>query len=351
MDAFTYDALPGRILFGSGTVAQLAGEAKRLGIGRALILCSAGRRAAAARAADGFEQGAAFLCDASVPNMPREAYDKVIGEIEAEGADGIIAFGGGSPIGLGKAVAAKTGLKLIAVATTYSGSERADNWYIGTGPAREQGAAPAALPATVIYDPDLTLGLPPAVSAASGMNAMAHATESLYGPDTNPVIQALSEEAIRRLAGGLKRIVRDPADTAARHDVLYGAWLAAQFRATSGLEHVMAQQIRSRFRLGHAQCHAIAVPYAIGYNAAAAPDAMVRIARALGADDAASGLYDLNRTLGITTGYVELGMPPNSLESALDAIMARRFPNPRAITREGLRDVVEQAMAGAPPRF
>jgi len=351
MDGFTYDALPGRIVFGSGAVAHLAGEAGRLGIGRALVLCSAARRDEAACAVAGFDQGAAVLCDASLPNMPREAYDRAMADIAAQRADGIIAFGGGSAIGLGKALAAKTGLKLIAVATTYSGSERAANWYIGAGPAREQGAGAAALPASVIYDPDLTLGLPQAVSAASGMNAMAHAVESLYGPDTNPVIQALSEEAIRRLAGGLRRIMADAADIEARGEALYGAWLAAQFRATSGLEHVMAQQIRSRFALGHAQCHAIAVPYAIAFNAAAAPDAMVRISRALGVDDAAGGLYELNRALGLATGFVEIGMPEDGLDGAVDAIMGRDFPNPRGVTREALTAVVGQAMKGRPPRF
>ncbi len=351
MDSFIYDGLPGRILFGCGAVSHLAEEAKRLGIGRALILCSAARRDDVGHAMAGFEQGATILCDASLPNMPREAYERVMAEIEAEGADGIVAFGGGSPIGLGKALAAKTGLALIAVATTYSGSERAANWYIGAGPGREQGAGAEALPVSVIYDPVLTLGLPPAISAASGMNAIAHATESLYGPDTNPVIQALSEEAIRWLAGALKRIVHDPSDIDARTEALRGAWLAAQFRATSGLEHVIAQQIRSRFTLGHAQCHAIAVPYAIAYNAAAAPDAMVRIERALGVDDAGRGLFDLNRALGLPTGYVEIGMPQDGLEGAVDAIMARTFPNPRKVTRDELRDVVSQAMKGGPPRF
>ncbi|MEE8443971.1 MAG: iron-containing alcohol dehydrogenase, partial [Alphaproteobacteria bacterium] len=320
-------------------------------IGRALVLCSAARRDEAGLAVAGFDQGAAVLCEASQTNIPREAYDQAMAALEAEGVDGIIAFGGGSPIGLGKAVAAKSGLPMIAVATTYSGSERAPNWYIGTGPAREQGAGVAALPDSVIYDPDLTLGLPQAVSAASGMNAMAHATESLYGPDTNPVIQALSEEAIRRLASGLKRIMADATDIEARHDALYGAWLAAQFRATSGLEHVMAQQIRSRFTLGHAQCHAIAVPYAIAFNAAAAPDAMARIERALGVEDAGTGLYELNRALGLATGYVELGMPEDGLDKAVDAISGRDFPNPRAVTRNELKTVVGQAMKGGPPRF
>lgn len=351
MDSFTYDAVPGRILFGRGTAVRLPAEADRLGMGRAMVLCSAARRDEAARAAEGFAQGAAFLCDASLPDMPREAFDRAMDDISAEGADGVVAFGGGSPIGLGKALAARTELPLIAVATTYSGSERAANWYIGSGPGREQGAGPAALPACVIYDPDLTTGLPAAASAASGMNAMAHATESLYGPDTNPVIQTLAEEAIRRLAAGLRRIVRDPSDIEARTEALYGAWLAAQFRATSGLEHVIAQQVRSRFGLNHAHCHAIAVPYAIAYNAPAAPEAMTRICRALGEDDAAAGLYALNRALGLATGYVEIGMPEYGLEAALDAILARDFPNPRPVTREDLESIVGQAMKGGPPRF
>ena len=210
-------------------------------------------------------------------------------------ADGFVVIGGGSPIGLAKAAAATTGLPYIAIVTTYSGSEMAPRWYIGIADNRVNGESVAALPATAIYDPELTLDLPSAISAASGMNAMAHAVESLYGIDTNPVVQAMAEEAVRLLGASLPRVIEKSASNIdARTDALYAAWLAANFRAQVGLEHAIAQRVRQWFNLDHARTHAVATPYAVGFNAAAAPDAVARIARALGAKNAARGLYDLN---------------------------------------------------------
>ena len=215
--------------------------------------------------------------------MPREAFERMLADLKRLNADGFIVIGGGSPIGLAKAAAATTKLPYIAVVTTYSGSEMAARWRIGIAADRISGDGTAALPATAIYDPELTLDLPPRVSAASGMNAVAHAVESLYGIDTNPVVQTMAEEAIRLLGASLPRLMQNPRDLAARTDVLYGAWLAANFRAEVGLEHAIAQRVRQWFDLDHAHTHAIATPYAIGFNADAAPEAMRRITRALGA--------------------------------------------------------------------
>ena len=181
------------------------------------------------------------------------------------------------------------------------------------------------------------------------MNAMAHATESLYGPDTNPVIQTMAEDAIRRLGENLPRIVDNPRDLTARTEVLYAAWIAAGFRATSGLEHVMAQRVRSRFGLDHARTHAISVPYGIAYNRAAAPEAMERIARALGTMDAARGLYDLNVRLGLKTGYQALGMPEDGIDDAARIVSGMTFPNPRPTPFEDVRTAIAEAFAGQPP--
>lgn len=349
MDAFVYQSTPVRVVFGNGASQRLGEEAGRLKMSRMVVLCSPARAALAERLAETLGQGAATVCDASAANMPQAAYDRVMADMNAASADGLVALGGGSPIGLGKAVAAATGLPLIAVATTYSGSEMASNWYVGAGAARRVGKGPEALPRTVIYDPELTLGLAPATSAASGMNAMAHAVESLYGPDTNPVIQALATEAIARLGAALPRIVDDPANLDARGEALYGAWLAAAFRATSGLEHIIAQGLRRRFGLGHAAAHAAVLPYAVAFNAPATPDAMARIGRALGVEDAARGLYELNRTLGISTGLGGLGLTAGDLDDAVEAVADAKFANPRTVSRAGFTAVIAQAIAGAPP--
>ncbi|MPY71726.1 MAG: iron-containing alcohol dehydrogenase [Alphaproteobacteria bacterium] len=351
MQPFVHDVAASRTVFGAGAASSLPAEAERLGIGRAVILCSRGRRDVAESLAAGFNQGVAAICDAAEPGMPQHAVDRVIGELrDGEGA-GLIALGGGSPIGIGKTVAALSKCRFIAVVTTYSGSERADNWYIGSGPDRKGGRSPDAVPATVIYDPELTLDLPPKMSAASAMNAMAHAAESLYGPDTNPVVQTLSEEAVRMLYGSMPAIMADPTDVGARGRALYGAWLAAEFRATAGLSHALAQQVRTRFELPHAQCHAIMLPYALAFNREAAPEAMERLRRALGADDPAAALYTFNRRWGLPTGLGALGLTESDIEAATDAVAGAKFANPRPAGRDDIRKLIAAALEGAPPRI
>jgi maleylacetate reductase len=292
------------------------------------------------------------FCDAAGQNMPRDAFERILATLKEQKADGLIVVGGGSPIGLAKAAAGTTRLPYIAVVTTYSGSEMAPRWYIGVADQRIlREHDPAALPATAIYDPELTLDLPPRVSAASGMNAIAHAVESLYGPDTNPVVQTMAEEAIRLLGSGLPRIAKNPRDLGARTDVLYGAWLAANFRAEVGLEHAIAQRVRQWFDLDHAHTHAIATPYAIGFNANAAPEAMRRITRALGVGDAARGLYDLNVRLGLPTGLKGLGMREEDIGKAVEVVAAVEIDHPKRVSKADLLNIITQAYAGEPPRF
>jgi alcohol dehydrogenase class IV len=283
--------------------------------------------------------------------MPREVFERIVGDIKRQKLDGFVVIGGGSPIGLAKAAAATTKIPYIAVVTTYSGSEMAARWRIGIADDRISGDGPAALPATAIYDPELTLDLPPRFSAASGMNAMAHAVESLYGIDTNPIVQTMAEEAIRRLGASLPRVVQNPRDLDARTDVLYGAWLAANFRAEVGLEHAIAQRVRQWFNLDHAHTHAVATPYAIGFNAAAAPEAMARIQRALGVSDAARGLYDLNVRLGLPTGLKGLGLREEDIDKAVDIVAAVEISHPLPVAKADLAEVIRQAFFGEPPQF
>ena len=348
---FTYRSDPVRIVFGAGSIAALRGEAELHKISRLVVLCSPSRADWARKLIAPVAARCQGFCYTAGQTMPRDAFDRIIADIKRLNADGFIVIGGGSPIGLAKAAAATTGLPYIAVVTTYSGSEMAPRWYIGVAENRVNGESVAALPATAIYDPKLTLDLPPAISAASGMNAMAHAVESLYGIDTNPVVQNMAQEAVRLLGANLPRLLDNPRDLAARTDVLYGAWLAGHFRAEVGLEHAIAQRMRQWFSLDHARTHAIATPYAIGFNARAAPDAMARIERALGVTDAARGLYDLNLRLGLPLGFKDLGLKESDIDKAVDVVSAVKITHPRPVSKEDLRNVIGQAFAGAPPRF
>jgi alcohol dehydrogenase class IV len=351
ISTFTYHSDPVRIVFGAGGIAALRAEADLHKISRLLVLSSPTRTDLARKLIAPVADRCLGFCETAGQTMPRDAFDRIVGEIKRVNANGFIVIGGGSPIGLAKAAAATTGIPYIAVVTTYSGSEMAARWYIGAAENRIDGEGVAALPATAIYDPELTLDLPPAVSAASGMNAMAHAVESLYGIDTNPVVQSMAEDAVRLLGASLPRIVQNPRDLAARTDALYAAWLAGNFRAKVGLEHAIAQRVRQWFNLDHARAHAIATPYAVGFNAAAAPEAMARICRALGVNDGARGLYDLNLRLGLPTGFRELALKESDIDKAVHVISAVKITHPRPVSKADLRNVIGQAYAGAPPRF
>lgn len=346
---FTYRATPGRVVFGPGSLDRLADEAERLKLTRALVLCSPGRRAMGERAAAILAQRSAGICDAAVTDIPAAAFDTAMERILLTSADGLVSVGGGSSVGLAKAVAAETGLKIIAVATTYSGSELMDSWHVGAGASTRTGGGPKSRPAVIIYDPALTLDLPARASATTGVNGIAHAVESMYAANVGPLALMTGEEGIRLFASSLPRIVADPLDIEARTDALQGAWLCGGFRAGSGLEHRIAQQVRKRFDLEHSAAHAVVLPHVAAFNRAAAPEAMTRIARALGSDDAAAGLFALNDTIGIPSSLKELGMSETGLDEAADIVAGGEFKNPRPASREEIRELLDNALHGRRP--
>ena len=348
---FVYQSQAVRVLFGRGTVQSVPAELELHQRTRALILCTTSSRPTAERVQSQAPSRIADIYQLPPTGDARERLAKLIDHAKQKDADSLIVIGGGSPIGFAKTIAAKAGLRSIAVVTTYSGSEMASTWSIGAGPDRMASEDDNCLPLTAIYDPDLTLSLPPRVSAASGMNAMAHAVETLYGPDINPVVELHAASAVALLAANLPRIVDDPNDIESRSGALYGAWLAAAFRAQAGIEHALAQRVRQAFGLDHSHCHAIFTPYAIAFNAKAAPEAIDLIARALLAKDAGHGLYELNVRIGLPTGLKGLGMKETDIPKAVEIVAAGKFVNPRPVSRDDIANLITQAYHGEPPKF
>jgi maleylacetate reductase len=348
---FVYQSQAVRVLFGRGKLQAVPSELERHQRSRALVLCTTSSRSTAEWVQA--QPGARIVDIHQLPQTgdARERLAKLIEHAKQKDADSLVVIGGGSPIGFAKTMAAKAGLRSVAVVTTYSGSEMASSWSIGAGPDRMAGDDDNCLPLTAIYDPDLTLSLPPRTSAASGMNAMAHAVETLYGPDLNPVVRVMAGIAVAILGRSLREVVDQPHDIEARGDTLYAAWLAAAFRAQVGVEHALAQRVRQAFGLDHSHCHAIFTPYAIAFNAKAAPQAMELIARALGAKDAGRGLYDLNVRIGLPTGLKDLGMNEADIPKAVDIVAAGKFVNPRPVSRDDLTNLITQAFHGEPPKF
>jgi maleylacetate reductase len=353
MDAFVYQSSPVRVVFGAGTIAQLPTELERLSISRALVLTTPpqekqGREILALLGARG-----AGLFPGATMHTPVEVSERASEQVRALGADGVVAVGGGSTTGLGKAIALRTDLPQVVVPTTYAGSEMTPILGETRGGLKTTQSSPKILPEAVVYDVDLTMSLPPGLTAMSGMNAIAHAVEALYARDRNPIISLMAEEGIRVLALGLPAIVRRPDDREARSDALYGAWLCGTCLGAVGmaLHHKLCHTLGGTFDLPHAETHTIVLPHAMAYNASAVPEAAARVARALGTADAASGLYELARTLGAKLALKDIGMPREGIDKAVDLAITNPYWNPRPLERGAIRDLIARAWAGEPPQI
>lgn len=353
MDAFTYVGKPCRVVFGAGRIASLADEVAALGASRALFCCTPSRRADVAALAAEIGELSAGICDIAEMYVPKAVAEEGRRRAREAEADCLIAYGGGTPIGLAKLIALELDIPLIAVVTTYSGSESGAGQGMLVDGRRVYHNSPRMLPKTVIYDPGLTTGLPLGVSIPSGINAMAHAVGAFYGATANPLSSLMAEDGIRAMASALPRIADDPGDGDARGRALYGAWLCGTARVTGGLtlHHKACHMAGNTFDLPHSETHAIVLPHSTAYNRDAAPEAMVRIARALGDEtrDAPGAIYDLNRRLGAPTALKDIGMPEEGIDQLVDLILADPYPNPRPMEREALRAMVDDAWHGRRP--
>ncbi|MGR4869143.1 maleylacetate reductase [Variovorax sp. LARHSF232] len=354
MRDFVYTSQPQRVVFGAGSLAQLGAEIERLGARRALVLSTPEQRGQAERVADLLGAQAAGIFDRAVMHVPIESAREAREVARRLDADCAIAIGGGSTTGLGKAIALDSGLPILAIPTTYAGSEMTPIYGITEAGLKKTGKDARVLPRTVIYDPQLSRSLPVELSITSGINAIAHAAEGLYASDGNPIMDLMAEEGIAALGRALPAIRLDPDGMDARGDALYGAWLCGTVLGNVGmaLHHKLCHTLGGSFNLPHAQTHTIVLPHALAYNAAAAPQAMARIARALGADasaSAAQAAYDLARDNDAPVALRDIGMAAGDVERALDIALHNQYPNPRPLQRDAIRTLLQNAFDGVRP--
>ncbi|MHC3467647.1 maleylacetate reductase [Streptomyces sp. 7R007] len=349
---FSYESRPVRVVFRPGAaLSATPDEALRLGLRRLLVVCGS-RGAGTARAvADALGPVCAGLHDGARMHVPADVADRAVEVARAAGADGCVAVGGGSAIGLGKAIALRTGLPLIAVPSTYSGSEMTPVWGLTEHGAKRTGRDPAVLPRSVVYDPGLTLSLPVPLSVTSGVNALAHAVEALYAPDTSPLVALMAEEGVRAMAGALPAIATEPESTEARARALYGAWLCGSClgATTMGLHHTLCHVLGGTFGLPHAETHTVILPYALAYNAPAVPEAAASVARALDTDDAPRALRHLSTSLGAPRSLAELGLKETDLRVAAAQTAGQAHAHPREVTPDGVLALLRAAYEGREP--
>jgi maleylacetate reductase len=351
MRTFVHSSSPLRVVFGAGTVGRLAEEVERLGCSRVLLLAGPALAGIAARVREVLGDLVVAEFDGAAMHTPVEVTERALDVLKEAAADVIVAVGGGSTTGLSKALAVRTDLPQVILPTTYAGSEVTPVLGETRDGLKVTRSSPAILPETVVYDVDLTLTLPLPMTVTSGINALAHAVEALYAADANPVTDQHALDAVSRIGRALPRLAADPADPEARADLLHAAWLAGTCLATvgMGLHHKLCHTLGGSFGLPHAETHTVVLPHAMAYNASAAPDAMRRIADALGVPDAPSGVYDLVASLGGPTSLRGLGMAESDLPRAADLAVATPYPNPRELTFDGIAGLLAGAWRGSRP--
>lgn len=347
--SFTFENIPCRVVFGSGTMSAAKAEIERFGGNRALVLTTPQQASQGLKLGNDLGSLHGGLFSGAAMHTPIEATERALAAMQDCEADCVVSLGGGSMTGLGKALAARTGVRQLCIPTTYAGSEMTPILGETRDGLKTTVRNNAMLPKTVIYDVDLTL--PADLAATSGINAIAHAVEALYARDRNPVVSLIAEEGIRAFVHALPAIKRRLDDRAARTEALCGAWLCGMCLGTVGmaLHHKLCHTLGGAFGLPHAETHAIVLPHALAYNAPAVPDAITRIARAVGAADAARGLYDLARRLDARLALRDIGMPEAGIDKATDPTATAPYWNPRRLERDAIRDLIARAWSGDPP--
>ncbi|KAI9729582.1 MAG: hypothetical protein M1834_006778 [Cirrosporium novae-zelandiae] len=356
MEPFEYNANPGRVIFGNGTLKKLPEELKRQNLTSPLLLTTPQQTSQGEALQSILNGQIAGLYTQATMHTPANITSSAVAFAQEKKADSVVSIGGGSTIGLGKAISIRTGLPHICIPTTYAGSEMTPILGETADGRKTTRSDPKILPGTVIYDVDLTMTLPADMSATSGVNAIAHAVEALYARNTNPIITLLAIEGIRALASSLPEIVNNPSSSSisARSKALYGAWLCGTCLGSVGmaLHHKLCHTLGGSFNLPHAETHTIVLPHALSYNAPAVPEAMKKLAGALPCSDgdAIKGLNVLLEKLKVKRGLKEFGMEEEDVEKAVEIAVSNPYWNPRPIEREPLREVIRRCWAGEPAR-
>ncbi len=345
-----YNATPPRIVFGAGCSAGIAAEVARLGARRAVVLSTPGRAAMARKLADALGPACAGLLPEAVSQVPIELARQGREKVLAMGADCLVSAGGGAAVGLGKGIALELALPIVAVPTTYSGSEMTGFCGITIDGLKRMHKSLNMLAATVMYDPELSIGLPLPVSAASAMNALAHCVDAVYVPTVSPWIRMAAAEGARVVTSGLRRVLAAPADVDARAELLYGAHLAgAALTGGFALQHGLAHTLGGSYGIEHGLSHALVLPHVAAYNARFSPE-LARVAAAMGVDDLGGAIFDLLVETGLPTSLQALGIAADALDDVIRITLETdNGLNPAPVTAEVLRAILDDAFAGRRP--
>lgn len=354
MNDFVYQANPARVIFGCGTIQKVPDELSRLGLSKPMLLCTPQQIGQAEDLKTILKGQVAGVFTEATMHTPFEVTQRAIQEVQTAKCDSVISIGGGSTIGLGKAISFQRGLYHLTIPTTYAGSEVTPILGETKDGRKTTKSDPRIFPGTVIYDVDLTLTLPVGLSCTSGVNAIAHAVEALYAQNSNPITSILAREGVKALAEALPRVAKEPKSKEARSQALYGAWLCGTCLGSVGmsLHHKLCHTLGGSFNLPHAETHTIVLPHALAYNAPKIPQAMVSLAEVLpGSEgDAVRGLNLLLDKLGVERRLEVFGMKEEDVANAADIAVRNPYWNPREIEKTAIQELIRRAWAGEEAR-
>lgn len=339
-----HEGVATRVLIGPGALHLVPDEIDRVGAERVLIVATPSSVAAADELATALGRRYAARFDGATVHTPVEVTDRALTVLAEHGVDAVVALGGGSAVGLAKALTARTGIRQVAVPTTYAGSEVTPLLGETRGGVKSTRRDPAFAPGTVVYDPSLTLSMPRGLTLTSALNALAHTVEALWASDRTPVSDALATESAHEIVAALPELLADLRDLGARARVQAGAWLAGMCLAQTrmGLHHQLAHALGGSFDLPHAELHAMLLPHVMAFNLPSSPQAEQRLERALGADPVRvvrglAGAHEGARRLR------DLGVPRDGLVGLARRVVDSPYPNPRPLDVASVTDLLEQA--------
>ena len=351
MNHFDYKALPWNLIFGAGSLQRLPEELDKLGYGRALVLTTPNQSRDGEAITELLGNRAVGLFDQAMMHVPATTVEQAIAEVKRQEADCTVSLGGGSTTGLGKALALKLDLPNIVIPTTYAGSEMTNIWGITDNGRKVTGRDNKVLPTLTIYDPKLTLGLPAKLAGPSGLNAMAQAVVNVTSGDLNPIVANMALAAVSALSRSLPKVVANPNALDARAEALYGACLAGGSLGTgvTSLHHRLCHTFGGSFNTPHAETHTILLPHCVAYNASSTTEGTRQLAKAMGVEDPAFGLFELAKSVNAPTALKDIGVEESDLDRAAEIATETPVNNPAPVTTARVRQLLDNAFYGRPP--
>lgn len=348
---FVSTATGALVRFGANASVAVAEELDRLGVRHALFLSTPEQSDTCQAFSDASGPLSVGVYANARMHTPVDVTERAVIHAQKVKADCLVAIGGGSTTGLGKAIAYRTDLPQLVVPTTYAGSECTPILGQTEHGRKTTLRDPKVLPEVIIYDPALVASLAPAMTVTSALNAMAHAVEALYALDRNPVSTLLAIEGLNAFADALPAVIASPQDLDARGKTLYGAWLCGTVLGQVGmaLHHKLCHTLGGTFDLPHAETHAIILAHAIAYNERAVPQLLAPIRNLFGSRSAAAGIDQFARQIGAPRALRDIGMAESALDQAADLATQNPYWNPHPVERAELRQLLQSAWAGEPP--